>query len=314
MRNIGIYILLIAAVFYLIRIIEDNRPPYFNEIDDITLEKLNPGEALTFNYTTLVTGLRDNSDEYVTTKVVFDGVDYRKVGDYFVTLRATDVNGNSFDRNVNVSIVDTRPPYFDVPDIDLRMGEFDTVNWAYFLYSAFGIDYDEVPTISFTDNIDYETPGQYLVTITAADDQGNVGVSTFRVFIYDDTINRYQARLRKTNTFINSGLRELVELEASTVCGADFNHAADIALTRILYGIEFARMTPEELLNAEVLLYHYDILDLLDDIETGVLDYAAGAAACDQVAMDDAHLLWATALFNLRLIYNIDINWGDDYL
>lgn len=314
MRNIGIYIILIALVFYLVRIIEDNRPPYFNEIDDITLEKLNPGEALTFNYTTLITGLRDNSDEYVTTKVIFDGVDYRQVGDYIVTLRATDVNGNSFERDVNVSIVDTRPPFFSVPDIDLRMGEYDSIDWAFFLYSVYGIEYEDIPSISFRDNIDYETPGQYLVTVTATDDQGNVGVSTFRVFIYDDTIVRYEVRLRKANAFINTGLKDLVALEESTVCGPDFNLEADIALTRILTGIEFVRMTPDDLINAEVLPYHNDILDLMDDLETGVIDYAAASAICDQAAMDDAHLIWATAIFNLRLIYDLDIEWGRDYL
>ena len=137
MRNIGITLLIILLSFYLVQFLEDLRPPYFNEIDDITLERLNPDEDFQFSYLTLITGLRDNSDEFVTTKVVFDGVDYREVGEYIVTLRATDIWGNVFDRDVHVSVVDTRAPYFSVPDLDIRLGEFDRIDWGFFLYAVF---------------------------------------------------------------------------------------------------------------------------------------------------------------------------------
>ena len=313
MRNIGLTIVILFFFFYSVRFVEDIEPPYFNEIDDITLERLNPNETLTFSYKTLITGLKDNSDEYVSTKVLYDGVDYRKVGDYIVTLRATDIYGNVFDRNVNVSIVDTRPPYFSVPDIELRINEFEDVDWAFFLYSVFDITYDLIPVIAFTDNIDYSQVGQYIVYITATDDQGNQGVSTFRVFIFDDTFDRYEKRLAKANMIINAALRGLKEAEDNGVCDDQFKGVADIYLTAILNGIEIIRTTPDDLKNAEVFPVHNQVLDLIDDMEAAVMTYSTASDTCDQVGMDDAHLSWAFTVFDLNLIREIGFTWAPDY-
>jgi len=313
MRNIGLTVVLVFIFFYFVRFVEDTQPPYFNEIDAITLERLNPGETLTFSYKTLITGLKDNSEEYVSTKVLYDGVNYREVGEYVVTLRATDIYGNVFDRNVSVEIVDTRPPYFSVPDIELRINEFEDVDWAFFLYSVFDITYDTIPVLEFEDQIDYTTEGIYTVYITAEDDQGNIGVSTFRVIIFDDTFERYERRLFKANTVINAALRELKELEETMVCDDEFKGVADIYLTAILNGISIIRTTPDELKNSDVYPVHFQVMDLMDDLEAGVMLYSTASDTCDQVGMADAHTTWAFTVFDLNLIREISFTWAKDY-
>jgi alpha-tubulin suppressor-like RCC1 family protein len=147
-------------------VIIDTTPPDFLIEDEMILEA---SQENTFDWTSLIKDITDNADAEVTDFTVIDEVDYNTPGTYTISLEVTDNAGNTSQKDLDVIIVDTVAPSFTLDQENLEAGSVDS------LESVITIIENTDGLITYEENgiIDYDMPGNYILSITLTDESGN---------------------------------------------------------------------------------------------------------------------------------------------
>jgi alpha-tubulin suppressor-like RCC1 family protein len=167
--------------------------------DFIPTQYLEVNTVTGFDWTTIITGISDNSDDDLIIIEEFDDVAYELLGSYQVSVSVADANMNITSQNFLVIVQDTTAPTFDfIEDQIIEIGTFIDVDWTFFIKNA-ADNYSEVLVYAEIDEVNYGTEGVYVATVTVTDSDGNVASQSFNVavvntepptfnFIYDQTI------------------------------------------------------------------------------------------------------------------------------
>lgn len=165
--------------------LEDTVGPTITQNEPINIDV----NSTDVSYESFIT-IRDDYDHYhgLETVVQFDDkkVDLTKIGTYELVVTATDQKGNVTIKMFDVNVVDQTPPEIIGPDkIEHKIGEekpdylsMITVEDNY---------YKTVETIYVHDDqVNYEKPGAYIVTIVAYDKSMNIQVKEIIVRVFED--------------------------------------------------------------------------------------------------------------------------------
>ncbi|ERJ11262.1 immunoglobulin-like domain-containing protein [Haloplasma contractile] len=127
----------------------------------------------------------DNYDLNPNVVITDNNVDLNTLGEYTITFKATDSEGNETTETMTVQVVDTTDPVIVVSDEEYEVHS-DEPTWADLV--AVTDNYDDNVTIDIDySSLDFSAVGTYTVTVTATDASGNESTATFEVSIMDTT-------------------------------------------------------------------------------------------------------------------------------
>jgi len=154
----------------------DTLPPTFDILSTHTIE-VNSSDV---DWTSYVYNISDGSETDVSVEEIQDNVVYDRVGTYSVSLKISDGSDNTRIEVIAVDVVDTEAPTFnDIEDQSVYV-DSATLNWANLVRGADDNSSSEL-SISFVSNVEYDVIGEYLVTITVADEFLNETSKSFKV-------------------------------------------------------------------------------------------------------------------------------------
>merc|ERR1711879_513697 len=169
--------------------VEDTTAPTFS-IDNQTIEA---GEYTTYDWTTEIYNIIENTDEGTVSVEVTDNVDYNTTGDYSVTVRVTDAEGLFTEESMTVTVEDTTDPTFDaILNQTIEAGGANQ-DWTSLITNVNDNADNGTSNSEFEDNVDYDTRGTYSVTVRVTDDAGNTADRTFNVTVEDTTAPTFDA-------------------------------------------------------------------------------------------------------------------------
>merc|ERR1711879_712326 len=169
--------------------VEDTTAPTFS-IDNQTIEA---GEYTTYDWTTEIYNIIENTDEGTVSVEVTDNVDYNTTGDYSVTVRVTDAEGLFTEESMTVTVEDTTDPTFDVILNQTIEAGGANQDWTSLITNVNDNADNGTSNSEFEDNVDYDTRGTYSVTVRVTDDAGNTADRTFNVTVEDTTAPTFDA-------------------------------------------------------------------------------------------------------------------------
>ena len=160
----------------------DNEGPTFDPIGDITIE----AGTTPIDWTTYMNNLSDD-DETITVWESVDMVDYDTPGTYLVIVNAMDGLYNQSNESFNVTVKDTvAPEFMEIDDQIIEAGISD-IDWTYYMYHLSDASDSILTKEEYEDFIDYDTPGEYTVTVKLFDESNNEAMQTFTVTVVDTT-------------------------------------------------------------------------------------------------------------------------------
>ena len=161
-----------------------------------------------------------------------DAVDTESTGTYVVTYNAVDDFGNvAAEETRTIQVVDTTPPLITLTGSSTVVLECHS--GAYNEEGATAVDDcggESVPVTIAGDSVDVNTPGTYLVTYDAIDDEGNAAVQVVRTVIVEDTIKPVITLIGSPNVEIECHQGTYTEL------GATVADTCDTGLTAVTIG------------------------------------------------------------------------------
>ena len=159
--------------------VEDTTGPTFDLILDQTIDV----GGLDIDWTTLITNEADNSDGVLTQTEVTDNIDYDTLGTYTVKVKVVDVALNETLQEFNVVVNDITAPTFDtIADQTIVAGVSD-IDWTTFILNALDNSNGVLTMVEVSDNVDYDTPGRYPVTVKVVDESLNETLQEFNVVV-----------------------------------------------------------------------------------------------------------------------------------
>jgi hypothetical protein len=162
-------------------IVEDTISPSFDFINDQTIEV----GTEDIDWTTYILNESDNSDGVLTLLEEVDNIDYNTPGTYTVTVSATDESLNVTSQTFNVIVEDTISPSFDfINDQTIEAGTED-IDWTTYILNESDNSDGVLTLLEEVDNVDYNTPGTYTVTVSATDESLNVATQTFNITVVE---------------------------------------------------------------------------------------------------------------------------------
>ena len=163
-------------------VVEDTTAPTFS---DVSIPVFEAGDA-PLNIDIDVNDSNDNSDGDLAITYDDEGVDYDTPGTYSIDVTVTDESGNATTHSIEVTVEDTTAPAFDdVDDQTIEAGS-ESQLWNTLVINIIENSDGDV-VIAVDDTVDYDTPGTYVVTLTATDESGNHASKSFNVVVEDTT-------------------------------------------------------------------------------------------------------------------------------
>ncbi|KFZ26634.1 MAG: Regulator of chromosome condensation (RCC1) repeat protein [Candidatus Izimaplasma bacterium HR2] len=163
--------------------VEDTTAPTFDTIDD---QSIDDGVS-DIDWSTYIINPADNSDGVLTKVEVTDNVDYDTPGTYTVTVKLVDESLNETSQEFNVEVEDITPPTFDtITEQTIEAGVSDT-DWTTLIINEADDSGGPLTKVEVTDNVDYDTPGTYTVTVKLVDESQNETSKEFNVIVEDTT-------------------------------------------------------------------------------------------------------------------------------
>ncbi|QWB99420.1 DUF5011 domain-containing protein [Mycoplasmatota bacterium] len=172
----------------------DTEAPTF-EVSNQTIEV---NDYIDIDWTTYIENAQDNSNQALTYTEVIDNVDYSSLGTYSVTVKVADSSGNETSKSFNVTVDDSTPPSFDIYDQTIESGDFVDVDWTSYMVNKFDNYSVDLTASEVTDNVDYDTPGTYQVTVILEDAYGNSISKSFSVVVEDTTVPTFESMVGDT--------------------------------------------------------------------------------------------------------------------
>ena len=164
----------------------DTTPPVMGTVEDQVIELGGVYDSIYWQM--LVTYVVDNSMEPVTITIDDSLVNYNQIGEYPLTIIATDKYGNAKPQEILVTIVDTTAPTFDfIPDQTIEADNNNHPSWTTLVQNATDNSDDPLPRSVVEDNVITYLVGSYTVTIKVMDQSGNETLQTFTVHVVDTT-------------------------------------------------------------------------------------------------------------------------------
>ena len=165
--------------------IVDTIAPTFDYIPYQTIEA---GEYWDIDWTDLIVNVQENSGIYPNLFEDLDNVEYDIPGTYPITVGAVDQSLNITTQTFYVTVVDTTGPTFDViPNQTIEAGDYTNIDWTTYILNEADNAYGVLTKIEVEDNVDYDTPGTYTVTVKVVDESDNETSLTFNVIVVDTT-------------------------------------------------------------------------------------------------------------------------------
>jgi len=161
---------------------ETNIPPVINVRDAINVEAGTTLNDLMESFD--ITSIYGNDIEI--TLIGTPSLKLDEIGDYEVTIKATDTYGNISQKTVSMTVLDTTPPSFDVKDQSLPKGVFSTYDWTEFIINKSDNAKGLLEAEIIEDNVLFDTLGAYTVTVALVDASSNRSEKTFNVNIVED--------------------------------------------------------------------------------------------------------------------------------
>ena len=147
----------------------------------------------TLEFTFALNEYDDVEDPDKVTGQVTEGIDFSVVGRYYMTITATDENGNEGTQNFTVVLYDatnTTDPVFTVKDnVYYEPVGTDLADYYWSSYVEDARDTDGIPVWDIAadlSNVNTTAPGEYDVVLTMTDWVGNTSSQTVKFRIYDD--------------------------------------------------------------------------------------------------------------------------------
>ena len=152
---------------------------------DVTSSMTMPIGSAEIDWTTLANNIEDNSFGPITLFSI-DDVNYSVVGEYSVTITATDESGNSTSHSFPVMIVDNYGPVIEYtgPTIFEAGSEYNLLTG---LSAIDSYDGDITEDVDITDGIDIGIVGNYQVEYFVSDSSGNTDTLIVDVEVVDTT-------------------------------------------------------------------------------------------------------------------------------
>ncbi len=128
----------------------------------------------------------DNIDGNLSPQIITSGaVEYDQVGVYTITFTVTDSSLNEGTLIVDINIVDTTPPTFDlIQDLEFEVGEYSSFDFESLVVNELD-NSNGVLTYTVIESIDFFALDTYQVTIIVEDESENSTSDTFSVTISD---------------------------------------------------------------------------------------------------------------------------------
>lgn len=131
---------------------------------------------------------------------VYDYSDFTELGTYTVSADVHDTSLNMNFLEITITIVDTTTPTFDnINDQTIESELNNDVDWETYIENATDNSNHSLTEIEVEDNVDYDTPGTYFVTVKLVDESLNEYSQTFTVTVVDTTHPTIEACLGYTN-------------------------------------------------------------------------------------------------------------------
>ena len=162
-------------------VVIDTVSPVFDNIPDLVIEA---GKS-SIDFLSLINNETDNFSIILPKFVISNNVDFDTPGIYSVSVEVTDEAMNETIKTFSVTVRDTTAPIFDnLVDFDVEAGsnEIDLLS----LIKNEKDNSDSILTKSIiSENIDYDTPGIYEVSLRVIDESMNEAIQLFNISIVD---------------------------------------------------------------------------------------------------------------------------------
>jgi len=143
-----------------------------------------------FNIADYITA-HDELDGDLTTEMVVTGdtVDTTIFGaTYQLSVTVTDHSGNKATDTLTLTVADIEAPKITFSKNNFTVSLYDTINVSDYVSVSDNYDQNVASKVEYTGAIDTATTGDKSVTITVADESGNVAVETFNVTVIDPVV------------------------------------------------------------------------------------------------------------------------------
>ncbi|MCF7931097.1 MAG: hypothetical protein K9L02_06285, partial [Acholeplasmataceae bacterium] len=164
--------------------IYDFIPPLITLIKPIIINYQDPWEWSDF-----IT-VRDNDDPYPYVLVNDFSVDYQTLGNYLITIYATDKNGLTSQQIFELSIIDQEPPIITVKSqpapISVFSNESDIDFLSYVISVGDNYDHLLITDLSYFHDIEFDVLGQYYIYYSLSDESGNEVELKMKIKVVDD--------------------------------------------------------------------------------------------------------------------------------
>ncbi len=163
--------------------IYDHLPPIITIKKDLTLSF-----GIPFIWSNFLT-ITDNYDTIIDIRIYDMNVDYTKLGDYPISIRATDQSGLSSEIYQTLSIIDTEKPRIimksQTPVIPVFSNESETLLKSFILSVTDNYDMLDIKDVIVNHDIEWDVLGEYTIYYALSDHSKNTLETTIRVKIKD---------------------------------------------------------------------------------------------------------------------------------
>lgn len=134
--------------------------------------------------------VRDNDDPYPYVLVNDFSVDYQTLGNYLITIYATDKNELTSQQTFELAIVDREPPLITVKSLPTPISVFSDESDIDFLSYVISVEdnYDNLQIIdlNYRHDIEFDVLGQYYIYYSLSDESGNEVELKMKINVVDD--------------------------------------------------------------------------------------------------------------------------------
>ncbi|XFA99116.1 immunoglobulin-like domain-containing protein [Candidatus Izemoplasma sp. B36] len=161
----------------------DTTPPTYDGYFDFAIGITS---NTSFDFTDKITNEIDNSGEAVTVYQIDCNVDGNTPGNYTATIGIKDAYGNEAIQIIQIEVIDHTAPTFDYINTQtIEVDQYQDIDWTTIIENLFE-DSDTLVTLEeISDDVLYDTLGEYYVVVKATDASLNSKSQTFLVEVVD---------------------------------------------------------------------------------------------------------------------------------
>ena len=163
----------------------DTTIPTYDFYTDFNLEVT---DNTSFDFSDRIVNAQDNSGEEVNIYQLSCNVDGNTPGTYTATIVIEDKYGNQAFQEIIINILDVDEPTFDfIPYMTIEVDKYEDIDWTTYIQNIQEDSDGEVFLREVSDDVLYDTLGEYYVVVEAADESGNTYQQYILITVADQT-------------------------------------------------------------------------------------------------------------------------------